>query len=257
VAAVALLVAPGVTGPLGRRAAGAAAIAGVVACLAGPTAWALDTVSTPKSGSIVTAGPAVAGGRGGSGGGRFPGGGQIPNGGRFPGGGQIPNGGRIPAGGQIPNGGQFPRGGQIPNGGQFPGGGQIPGGGLGGGSTGGLLDSAEVSEEVVQALLEHADQYTWVAAAVGSNRAAGFQLATERSVMPIGGFNGSDPSPTLAQFQQDVANGRIHWFISGGGFGQSMGGSQEASDIETWVTEHFTPTTVDGVTLYDLTSGTA
>ena len=34
--------------------------------------------------------------------------------------------------------------------------------------------------------------------------------------MPIGGFNGSDPSPTLAQFQQYVADGRIHWFIGGG-----------------------------------------
>ena len=43
--------------------------------------------------------------------------------------------------------------------------------------------------------------------------------------MAIGGFNGSDPSPTLAQFQEYVADGEIHWFIGGGGFGQSMGGS--------------------------------
>ena len=37
--------------------------------------------------------------------------------------------------------------------------------------------------------------YTWVAAAVGSNTAAGYQLASEEPVMAIGGFNGSDPSP--------------------------------------------------------------
>ena len=33
--------------------------------------------------------------------------------------------------------------------------------------------------------------------------------------MPIGGFNGSDPSPTLAQFQAYVAAGKIHYFIGG------------------------------------------
>lgn len=31
--------------------------------------------------------------------------------------------------------------------------------------------------------------------------------------MPIGGFNGSDPSPTLEQFKAYVKAGRIHWFI--------------------------------------------
>ena len=47
-------------------------------------------------------------------------------------------------------------------------------------------------------------RYTWVAATVGSNNASGYQLATGDPVMAIGGFNGSDPSPTLAQFQQLV-----------------------------------------------------
>ena len=43
--------------------------------------------------------------------------------------------------------------------------------------------------------------------------------------MAIGGFNGSDPSPTLAEFQQYVADGDIHWFIaSGGGMGGGFGG---------------------------------
>jgi hypothetical protein len=54
-----------------------------------------------------------------------------------------------------------------------------------------------------------------VAAAVGSNSAAGYQLATQAPVMAIGGFNGSDPSPTLAQFRRWVAEGRIHYFIAG------------------------------------------
>ena len=29
--------------------------------------------------------------------------------------------------------------------------------------------------------------------------------------MPLGGFNGSDPSPTLAQFQKWVAEGKVTW----------------------------------------------
>jgi hypothetical protein len=139
------------------------------------------------------------------------------------------------------------------------GGGPIGGNGgpMGGGAAGGLLDSAAPSDEVVAALLDGADEYTWVAAAVGSNRAAGFQLASEQPVMAIGGFNGSDPSPTLEQFQQYVADGQIHWFISGGGFGQSPGGSDEATSIASWVASEFTATTIDGVTLYDLSAGTA
>ena len=70
--------------------------------------------------------------------------------------------------------------------------------------------------------------------------------------MPIGGFNGSDPSPTLSQFEAYVKAGKIHYFIASGGFGGQMGGSQAASEIAAWVEQNFTSTTVGGVTLYDL-----
>jgi hypothetical protein len=120
------------------------------------------------------------------------------------------------------------------------------------GGAGGLLDSTEVSDEVVGLLEEDADGFTWVAAAVGSNRASGFQLATELPVLPIGGFNGSDPYPTLAEFQQLVADGEIHWFVAGGDVGPSRGGSDESAAITSWVTSSFEATTVDGTTLYEL-----
>jgi hypothetical protein len=114
-------------------------------------------------------------------------------------------------------------------------------------------------------LKERSADYTWVAAAVGSNTAAGYQLAASAPVMAIGGFNGTDPSPTLAEFQHDVAEGKIHYFISGGGgFGGANGPSAavgatagSASGISTWVTSHFTPQTVGGVTIYDLTQAPA
>jgi 4-amino-4-deoxy-L-arabinose transferase-like glycosyltransferase len=129
----------------------------------------------------------------------------------------------------------------------------------GGGGAGGLLNGSESTAEITALLQQDAGSYTWAAAAVGSNTASGYQLASEDPVMAIGGFNGSDPSPTLAQFQEYVANGDIHWFIgSGGGFGGGQtGGSNASSEIATWVAANFTATTVDGVTLYDLSGATS
>lgn len=227
---------------LTRRVGIAAALAGLVAVLAGPAAYAVSTASQAHTGSIVTAGPAGAAGSGRGGGMRGPG--QRPN---F--GGQAPN-----FGGQAPNfgGGQLP-GGATGNGGTTGG----PGGGAGGGM-GGLLNATTPGAELTALLTAGAGSYSWVAAAVGSQSAAGYQLATGLPVMAIGGFNGSDPSPTLAEFQQLVAEGKIHYFVGGGMGGgrgmQSNGGSSASSEIATWVQENFTAQTVDGVTLYDLTA---
>ena len=118
---------------------------------------------------------------------------------------------------------------------------------------GGLLNATVPSTEVVSALSKDAASYRWVAAAVGSQNAAGLQLATGDPVMSIGGFNGSDPSPTLAQFQEWVAQGKVHYFIGGGSFGQQNGGASDASEIATWVQENFTAHTVGSTTVYDLT----
>ncbi|MEO6998863.1 MAG: glycosyltransferase family 39 protein [Terracoccus sp.] len=134
--------------------------------------------------------------------------------------------------------------------------GGLPGGGGGRGTPrGGPLDSATPSTAVVAALSQNASRYTWVAAAVGSQTAAGLQLGTQLPVMAIGGFNGSDPSPSLAQFKAHVAAGDIHYFVdgSGGGFGHQNGGSNAGSQIRSWVEANFTAVTVDGSTFYDLT----
>ncbi|MDQ1740750.1 MAG: hypothetical protein QOE53_2402, partial [Pseudonocardiales bacterium] len=147
----------------------------------------------------------------------------------------------------------------------FQPGGQAPGGGFAprAGGVGGLLNASTPSAAVVKALTADSSRYTWVAAAVGSNSAAGFQLATEKPVMPIGGFNGSDPSPTLAEFKALVAAGKIHYFIAGGGAGGGRGpggtqggGSNASSQISSWVQGSFTAVTIDGTTLYDLTQPT-
>ena len=72
--------------------------------------------------------------------------------------------------------------------------------------------------------------------------------------MGIGGFSGSDPSPTLAEFQQYVADGDISYFIAGGGMGGGGGrGGGSGSEIAAWVEANYTSTTVGGTTVYDLT----
>jgi 4-amino-4-deoxy-L-arabinose transferase-like glycosyltransferase len=216
---------------LPRRAVLAVAAGTLIAMLAGPAAYAVETASTPHAGSIPTAGPST--GSGGFGGGG-PGGG--PGGGR----------GRM---GTPPTQGQAP-------GGAAPGtAGGTTGGTTSQGSTGGLLSGSESTDSINALLTQDASSYTWVAATIGSNTASGYQLATEEPVMAIGGFNGSDPSPTLAQFKRYVVDGQIHYFIaSGGGGGMNASGSTSTA-ISTWVGETFNATTVDGVTVYDLSGG--
>jgi hypothetical protein len=114
---------------------------------------------------------------------------------------------------------------------------------------GGLLAASTPSAALVTALQTDAGASTWAAAVVGSNNAAGYQLATQLPVMAVGGFNGTDPAPTLEQFQQHVADGRIHYFIAGR-IMQGGSGSDDAAQIAVWVEGNFTAQTVDGTTVY-------
>jgi 4-amino-4-deoxy-L-arabinose transferase-like glycosyltransferase len=231
---------------LPRVLATAAAAVAVMATLAAPLASSVTTAAQAHTGAIPSAGPTVAGA------GFGPGGSAGGAGGGF----RQPGGTGLPGGLGGPRGGAFP-GGTGPNGGGTgnPGGtGPDTGGGVGGPGGGGLLDARTPNAALVAALQANADRYTWVAAAVGANNAAGLQLATGKPVMPIGGFNGSDPSPTLAQFQQDVAAGKIHYFLGGSG-PRSNGGSSASAEIAQWVSQTFTVQTIGGQTVYDLSAG--
>ncbi len=199
---------------LRRAEVAAVLVAGLLVAFVGPAAYALDTAATPHRGAIPSAGPAVAAGFGPGAGGRGAFGGQFGT----PFGGQGGTGRAMAPGGQ----GGFGQGGQ----GAAPGG----QGGPGGGGFGGLLNAGTPSDELVALLRQDSQAYTWVAATVGSNTAAGYQLASGQPVVAIGGFNGTDPAPTLAQFQQYVSQGKIHYFIAGGRMGGgAFGGGQGSS----------------------------
>ena len=245
---------------------------GFGAALAAPLFSTVATAGTPHNGAIPSVTPTAAGGQGGPGGGfpggGFPGGGfrRAFGGGGFPGGGtQARPGGGFGAGfpGRAGTGtgtgtgtGGFP-GGAPPLG---AGGGFRRGAGAGAGGAG-FLGASQSNPALTKALQADAGRYTWAAATVNSNNAAGYQLASGEPVMAIGGFNGTDPAPTLAQFERYVAAGKIHYFVAsgggfgGGGFGGGAGGSSDASQITSWVESHFTAETMSGVTVYNLTSG--
>jgi hypothetical protein len=211
-----------------RRGGIVAATVLAISALAGPTAYAVDTIATAHTGAIPTAGPSTGMG-GGPGGGRMgPPPGQTGTG---PG-----TGTGTGTGAGTGTTGQGMRGGV--------------GGFLGGGGTSG------VSGELVTLLQNGAKGYSWAAAAVTANGAAPLQIASGEPIMAIGGFNGTDAAPTLAQFQQLVAQGKIHYFVGsgGGGFGGNRGGT--SSEIATWVSENFQAQTVGNTTVYDLSTGT-
>ena len=136
------------------------------------------------------------------------------------------------------------------------------------GARAGGPDEDAKADPATTALLRAAGT-TWSAATISSHGASSLELSSATAVMAIGGFMGSDPAPTLAQFQADVAAGRIHYFVAeaprgGAGHGTPEGGAPDggrggrdsrgtANQISTWVSGHFTPITVAGQTWYDLT----
>jgi hypothetical protein len=118
------------------------------------------------------------------------------------------------------------------------------------------VGGGQSSNSELTALLK-ASTTKWSAAISGATSAADLELASGTSVIALGGWNGSDNSPTLAQFQAYVAAGQIHYYITGGGMGGGggAGGSTTASSlIATWVAAHYTAKTVGSTTVYDLTA---
>ncbi|WP_433760205.1 ArnT family glycosyltransferase [Nocardia sp. CA-135398] len=223
---------------------------------AAPGAYALATAATTHSGAIPSAGPAGAGRS-------FPGGGRTSGTDGGTGASTGINGGAGSStgtdGGARAKGSTGGGAGSTTGTGGGSGASTGIGGGAGGGAPmGGMFGGITPGANLTAALSADADDYTWVAAVVGSSNAAGYQLATGDPVMALGGFNGTDPAPTLSQFEDYVAQHKIHYFISaqimGGMRGSASGGSQAASEIAAWVAANFIAQTTDGVTVYDLTA---
>jgi 4-amino-4-deoxy-L-arabinose transferase-like glycosyltransferase len=239
---------------LGRRSGLVAIAAVVIAGLGGPAAYAVQTVTTTHSGSIVSAGPAVSGAAGGLGGGFGRGAvarGAVGQGqqGLFgppsdAGAQSAPPQGTVPGSAAGATAG-VPRLGA----GGFPGGGGLQAAGRGAGA------GVSTSSALVKALESGASSYRWVAATMGSMNAASYELATGGDpVMAIGGFNNNGGLLSLAQFIRYVRAGDIHYYIASGGGGGGPGGQTSSStdEISSWVASHYGAQTIGGVSVYDL-----
>ena len=164
-----------------------------------------------------------------------------------------------------------------------PGGGGAPGRPPSG-TRSGFGGSTTASGALARLIETGAPGYTWAAATVGSGGAASLELSTGGDpVMAIGGLSGTDPTPTVAEFQQMVSSREVRYFVaggSGGGFRGALGnrsgaggffsdagrgsvsagtatrgaGASDASQITSWVEAHFTAKTVGGTTVFDLTA---
>ncbi len=121
----------------------------------------------------------------------------------------------------------------------------------------GAYEAQAGDSRALAALLVGTDN-RWAAATLGSHTAAGLELSTGKSVMAIGGFSGTDNSPTLAQFRRYVADGQIGYFIRddsdgpGAHYGDQSSASGAACQIARWVAANFVPQQVGGMTVYDL-----
>jgi 4-amino-4-deoxy-L-arabinose transferase-like glycosyltransferase len=109
-------------------------------------------------------------------------------------------------------------------------------GGANGGSSGAASDTA-----LLDYLVSNRGTATWIVAINSAQDAGSIELATGLPVMAMGGFTGSDPTPTLDELKADLAAGKLRFVLtgSGGGFGGLGGGSAPGSGgtgVTTWVT---------------------
>jgi 4-amino-4-deoxy-L-arabinose transferase-like glycosyltransferase len=246
IAAAGCIAAVGLLAPAraGRRLSGATAAIALIACLAGPIAYSAQTIGSAHTGSVPSAGPTVAGGRG-PGGGGF---GQR-SGGNPPGRGE----GFSPAGGRaLPSGGEALS--SAPGGTSLSAAQGVRSGGPPGVASTNVGQGGEaVSTALVAALKSGASGYRWAAATSGSQSAASLELATGGvAVMAIGGFSGQGGNLPLAEFQAYVKVGDIHYYIAAGGGAGGPGGGSSTTAITNWVKSHYRAETIGGQTVYDL-----
>ena len=141
-----------------------------------------------------------------------------------------------------------------------------PTGATTGGPGGGMGAGGPASQQADQALISYLEanrgDATYLAAAFSSNASAPIILGSDgEPVLTIGGFNGSDPYPTVDQLQQLVASGQLRYVVMSGGMGGGMGGpgggNSTTSAVRQWITANGTQVDYGGSsTLYDL-SGAA
>lgn len=139
------------------------------------------------------------------------------------------------------------------------GGGPATAGGRGQGGPGG---TGQADQALIAYLEANRGDAAYLAAAFSSNSSGALILASDgEPVLTIGGFNGSDPYPTVDQLQQLVDSGQLRFVvIDGMGMGGPGGGNSTTQAVRQWITSHGTQVSYGGsgtATLYDLAGATS
>lgn len=109
------------------------------------------------------------------------------------------------------------------------------------------------SAELLARLRGTPSSAAWAAAVVGSESAANYQLELGRAVLPLGGFDGTDPFPTLEQFKVLVEEGRVGSVVIQGLPPLTLEGHGESARIVEWIRQRFVAEDIDGAQYFQLT----
>ncbi|MEV6759442.1 glycosyltransferase family 39 protein [Streptomyces sp. NPDC051105] len=221
-----------------RRLMGFAAVAAIVALLAGPAAYSVSAATTASTnGTNPTAGPSTGGGMGGGGGQRPSG--SAPSG---TGTGTAPSGSGGQSMGQPPTGTGSTGTDSGSSSGTDSSSSSSSSSGSGSGSSsqsqsgrtaGGMGGDTQVSSAMITYLKKHQDGATWLVAVATDQTASSIILESGQPVISMGGWSGSDDAMTLAKLKSLVKAGKLHYIVV-----SSDGGQGTNSEIATWVKKH-------------------
>ncbi len=100
--------------------------------------------------------------------------------------------------------------------------------------------SSDMGGSVDSALLSYTEKHQgsakYLFATTDSNSASGYIIKSKKAVMAIGGYNGTDPTMTLAQFKKLVKSGQLRYFV----IGNTKASTGDISKILTWVKKNGT-----------------
>ena len=93
-------------------------------------------------------------------------------------------------------------------------------------AAGGGGGASTANTALVRYLERHQGSAKYLVAVNGSQTAAPFILESGKAVIAMGGFGGTDPAPTLSEFEHLVATGKVHYvYVSSGAGGGGTAGA--------------------------------
>ncbi len=120
------------------------------------------------------------------------------------------------------------------NGGLTPSAGPSATASFGGGGMGGSSDQGD--QKLIQYLLAHQGNATYLFATTNATTAAPYIISTGKAVMAMGGFSGSDSILTTQQLAALVKSGKVRYFLVSSS-GNGPGGS---SSLTSWIQKNCT-----------------